>query len=142
GDLAHVLAGLRRRDVLRQRRRRHLERGELVDEPRDAIWIGAFVDAVQTWHPSALKQRRDRLVGGDHQVLDQAVGLRLYARGDRADVALVVERELVLGRFDHERASLRARTRQLRGGDPLRRKRRAPRVERVLVAGEAAVDML
>ena len=41
-------------------------------------------------------------------MLDQAVRLGLHARVDRADVALVVERELVLSRFDRERSSLRA----------------------------------
>jgi hypothetical protein len=46
----------------------------------DRARLGPLVDAVERRHLARLEQRRDRLVGGDHQVLDQPVRLGLLAR--------------------------------------------------------------
>ncbi len=83
-DRAHELGGLGAGHVLGQRRGGHLQRGELIDQPLDALGLGALVDAVQAGHAALLEQARDGLVGGDHQMLDQAVGLGLLARPDLA----------------------------------------------------------
>ena len=104
-DLADEAPRLRRGEVLGDRRRRHLERDELLDEPLDARGLGLLVDAVEGRLAALGEHGRDLLVGGDHQVLDQAVGLRLLGRADRAHVAGAVESELGLGAGDLERAA-------------------------------------
>ncbi len=124
-DLPEQLGCLRGGHVLGQRRRGHLERGELVGEALDALGLGALVDAVEARHAALLEQRRDGLVGGDHQVLDQAVGLGLRAREDRDDVAVLVERELGLLGVDDERAAALALALERGGG--LRARRAAAR---------------
>ncbi len=108
-DLAEQLGGLRARHALGQRRRRHVERRELRDEPFDAFGLGALVHAVQARRAALLEQPRDGFVGGDHQMLDQAVRLGLRARVDRGDVAALVEDELGLLGVDDERAGALAR---------------------------------
>ena len=66
--------------VLGHRRRRDVERRELRDEALDRLGLGALVDAVERRDLALVEQRRDALVGGDHQVLDEAVRLGLLAR--------------------------------------------------------------
>ena len=78
----------------------------------------------------ARKQRRDRLVGGDHQVLDQPVGLGLRARADLGDVAVLVEDELRLLGVDGQRPAPLARALQRRGRRARGRQRRRPRLAR------------
>ena len=73
GELARLLGG----DRLRQRRRRDLEGRELLDQPPDPLRVGLLVDPVERRHAAALEQLRDTLVGEDHQLLDQPVGLGL-----------------------------------------------------------------
>ena len=114
GDLAHELGRLRRGHPLGQRRRGHLQRGQLIDEPLDALGLGALVHAVQARHPALREQAGDGLVGRDHQVLDQAVGLGLHATEDVRDVAVLVERELGLLGVEHQRPAALALPRQRR----------------------------
>ncbi len=73
--------------------------------------LGALVHAKQARDALAREQPGDRLVGGDHQVLDQAVGLRLRAAQDLGDVALLVEHELGLLRVDRQRTPRCSRAR-------------------------------
>ena len=90
-----------------------------------------------------VEQRRDRLVGGDHQVLDQAVRLGLLDSAARAvDVAVAVEVELRLGRLDGERAAA-SRARLQRGGRRARgRQRLAPTAPAACSApAKIAVDL-
>ena len=68
------------RGLLGDRRRRHVERGELVGQPLDRLGLGPLVDAVEGGQRAVLEHGRDRLVGGDHQVLDQPVRLGLLDR--------------------------------------------------------------
>ena len=79
-DLRHQVGRLLRGHRLRARRGRHVERGQLVGEVLDARRLGPLVHAVERRQLARLKQRRHRLVGGDHQVLDQPVRLGLLAR--------------------------------------------------------------
>ncbi len=65
-------------------------------------------------------------VCGDHQVLDQAVGLGLRARPISRDIAVLVERKLGLLGVDHERAARLARLLQLGGRGASGRERPAP----------------
>ena len=76
-DLARELAGLARRQLFGQGRRRHVQGGELLDEEGDPLRLGLLVDPVQGWDAVLLAELGDPLVGQDHQVLDQPVGLRL-----------------------------------------------------------------
>ena len=128
--------------MLGQRRRGHLQRGELVGEALDALGLGALVHAVQARHAALLEQAGDGFVGGDHQVLDQAVGLGLRAREDREHVAVLVERELGLLGVDDERAAALALALQRGGGLARGAQRRAPRLGGGLAPGEDAVDLL
>ena len=56
-DLAEQLGGLRGGQRLGQRRRGHLQRGELVDEALDAGGLGALVHAVQAGHAALASSR-------------------------------------------------------------------------------------
>ena len=69
--------GLLGREPLAQRRGRHAERRQLLDQAFDPGRVGLGVDAVDRRHPLALEPLRDLLVGEDHQPLDQPVGLGL-----------------------------------------------------------------
>ena len=105
-DLAEELGGLRRGHVLRATAG--------VGTSSVASWsarrstrcgLGPLVHAIQARHRALGEQRGDSLVGGDHQVLDQPVGLGLHAGADRDDVAALVELELGLLGVDDERAA-------------------------------------
>ena len=115
-----------------------------VDQPLDALGLRALVHAIQARHASrSASSSRDRLVGGDHQVLDQAVGLGLRARADLDDVAALVEVELRLARestasaprCSRARCSAAAASRAAASGS-------AHGSARALGAGEDAVDAL
>ncbi len=141
-DLAEQLGRLRARHPLRQRRRRHVERGELRDEPFDALGLGSLVNAVQARRAALLEQPRDGFVGRDHQVLDQPVRLGLRAGVDRGDVAALVEDELGLLGVDDERSGALARRLQACGGRARGGERLGPRLLRALGGGEDAIDLL
>ncbi len=79
------------------------------------------MDAVEARRAPLLQQPGHGLVGRDHEVLDQAMGLGLRAGTDLADVAAPIKGELGLLRVEHQRALLLARA-------PQRRGRRARRV--------------
>ena len=90
-DLAYHYRRLRGGHALGHRRVGHLERGELIYQPFDALWARALVHSIQARHPALGEQSCDGFVGGDHQVLDQAVGLGRLLAGADAYVALGVE---------------------------------------------------
>ena len=102
--LRRQLGRLRRGDALRigQRRRRQVERGELLEQDRDPARVRVLVDAVERRRPATLAELGDALVGEDHQLLDQPVGLGLLDRVGADDVAVGVEAELGLGGRDLE----------------------------------------
>ena len=62
------------------RRRRQVERRELLDQGDHARPVGPLVDAVERRRPAAFELLGDALVGADHQLLDQRVRLRLLHR--------------------------------------------------------------
>ena len=79
----HLGGQLRRllgRHALGHRRRRHLEAGELLAQERDGRRVGPLVNAVEARQAVGRPGSRDPLVGQDHQLLDQAVRLRLLLR--------------------------------------------------------------
>ena len=98
--------------------------------------------AIQTGNALARKQPGDGLVGGDHQVLDQAVGLGLHARANLGDVSALVEDELGLLGVDRQRAAPLARVLQSASSPARRRQRRRPRLQWLLLSGEDPVDAL
>ena len=140
GDLGGALPRLLRRQRLGQRRRGHVERGQLLGQARDARGVRALVDAVERRQLARLQVAGDRLVGRDHQVLDQLVRLGLLARHDAGHVALVREVELRLDRLDGQRAALRPCGLERRGRRPRRGQRRGPRLLGALAAREDPVD--
>ena len=62
------------------------------DQALHARRVRRLVDAEQRRQLARLEQARDRLVGGDHQELDQPVRLGLLGRQQALDVALARER--------------------------------------------------
>ena len=143
-DLPHQLRGLRGRHVLRQRRRRHVERRELVDEALHALGLGAFVHTIKAGRTALGEQPRDRFVGGDHQVLDQAVGLGLQAYEHLLDMPVFVEDELRLGGVERQRTAVALAPillERCRRG-PRGRQRPGPRLACALAAGEDLIDLL
>ncbi len=81
---------------------------ELLEQALDAPRLGALVDAVQRRRLALGEQLRDGLVGGDHQVLDQAVRLGLHAARRARHRAAIVECELRLHGLDRQRAAAAA----------------------------------
>ncbi len=121
-DLPHQLGRPARAKALGKGRRGYVERGELRNQALDPRWIGALVDAVEGRDLSPLAELGDLLVGEDHQVLDQAVRLRLGDRFRSHDGAVGVEVELGLERLDLQGADATA-IGQRRGRPPRERKR-------------------
>ncbi len=140
GDRAEQVRRLRRGHRVGHRRCRHLQRGELAHETLHAAGIGTLVDAIEARHLALREQPRDRLVGGDHEVLDHPVGLGLHLSVHGQGVAPLVELELGLGRVDRERPRGLAAALQRRRGLAGRLQRRGPRLGSALAAREDAVD--
>jgi hypothetical protein len=107
-DLPHGLARLLRAHVLGQRRRRDVERLELLGQPLGGRRVGRFVHAVERGHLTVREVAGNLLVREDHQLLDRAVRLRLLLVVRRHYVAAVVELEDRLVRLDRQRAALDA----------------------------------
>ena len=131
---------LRRRHHVGHRGSRDVERCELGDEALDGLGLRTLVDAVERRDLALLEQRRDALVGRDHQVLDEAVRLRRRADALALDVAARIEGELGLRALDRQRAArlaprLQGGCRRPRGSERLR-----PRRVGRLVAREDPVD--
>jgi hypothetical protein len=134
-------SGLAGRGVLRQRRRRDVERRELVHHPGDPLGVGLLVDAVEAGDPLALDQLRDLFVGQDHQLLDQPVGLGLGDGLGCGHVPLVVEAEVGLGAV-HLELGAGAALRQCRGGSARERDRLGHVPGRLRAAGEDLIELV
>ena len=79
-DLARLrcdVSGGRRGELVRGRRCRHAEVGELGEQQLDGLWVGTLVDAVERLAAPRREQTRDGFVRDDHQLLDQRVRLGL-----------------------------------------------------------------
>ncbi len=77
GDRAGERSGILGRELLRRRRRRHAEVGELRQQMLDCLRVRALVHAVERLATPRREQLTDDLVRADHQLLDQHVGVRL-----------------------------------------------------------------
>ncbi len=151
---AHVLLHARRdrADQLRRLRRGHAARRAAGSAPRamragrqafDALRLGALVHAIQARHAALGEQRCDRLVGGDHQVLDQAVGLGLRARADAALTLPCSSKENSGSSESTISAPLCSRLRcSAAATSRAALERRSPRLGRALGAGEDAIHPL
>ena len=64
-------------DALGQRGRGNSERGQLLDQAFDALRVGLFVHPVERRDVASFQKLGHPLVGQDHQMLDQPVGLGL-----------------------------------------------------------------
>ena len=82
--------------------RRKVEGRQLLDQPADPLGIRLLVDAIEGGDATALEQLGDPLVGEDHQLLDQAVGLGLPHRVGADDLS-VLEPEIGLRALHVER---------------------------------------
>src|SRR3954466_11504400 len=128
-----------RRQVLADRRRRDVERGELLDQPQRTLAVGALVHAVERRDRLRVEQPLDLLVRRDHEVLDYPVRLGLLARPRRGDVAADAEVALRLACLDLERVLLQAALMQRRGDGARGLERLCPRFLRRLLPGEDAL---
>ena len=141
GQVRRLLGG----HVLGYRRRRHVEAGELLAQERDGRRVGALVNAVEGRQAVVGQVAGDLLVGQDHELLDQAVRLRLLLMAHTGHVAVGVELEGRLGVADLDGVSPPGeRTRDLPcDGEPVRPRSLGagpPREDLVhLAVGEALV---
>ena len=142
GDLTDQVGCLCRKQGVGHRRRGHAKRGELLHQPADALRIGALVDSVQTRDLCFGELARDRFVGGDHQMLDQTMGLGLRTEHNRKHVAAIVKGELGLLGVDHERPTGLAGGLQRGGGGSRGSQRSTPRLRRARGAGKDTIDLL
>ena len=72
------------------------------------LGIGLFVNAMQRTQTALLQVSRDGLVGGEHELLDQAVRDVAFAAHDAGHAALGVEGEHALGQIEIHGAAARA----------------------------------
>ena len=136
GELPRLLRG----DRVGQGRRRDVEGRELLDQPADALGIGLFVDPVEGRDAATLEQLGDPLVGEDHQVLDQAMGLGLL-HGLGTDHLTVLETELGLEALYLERGA-RPAAGERRRGLARERQRLGDRIGGPPPAGEDLVELV
>ena len=93
------------------------------------------MDAVERVAPAAREELGDGLVGEDHQLLDQGVGLRLRLEPRALHAALAVEREVDLAALDPERTAVEAASAQL-GRDAVGQAERLGKLGLGFLAGE------
>src|SRR5204863_8030323 len=109
--------------------------------PSDSLRIGLLVDPVERRDAPPLKELGDPLVGEDHQVLDELVGLGLEHRPGADHGSVAVELELGLERLDLERSDGPAGGERRRG--PTREAERiADGRRRLGPAGEELVELV
>ena len=77
-------------------------------EVDDAFGIGLFVDAVDGGHAEAMVPVGDALVGGEHELFDEAVGPGAVGAEDALHLAFVVEVDDGLGKIEVDGAALLA----------------------------------
>ena len=82
-------------------------RQELL-EPGDLERVGFLVDAVQPRHVAGVEELRNRLVGEQHELLDDAVRDVPLARDDLFDPPLLVQHDLGLLEIEVDRAEAAA----------------------------------
>ena len=106
--LAALGAGLHAPDGQRSETERVAEaRGELL-ELDHAARVGLLVDAVERGHAEVFEPDGDALVGGEHELLDEAVGPGALGAGDAAHLAVLVELDDRLGQVEVDAAALLA----------------------------------
>ena len=66
----------------------------------DAAWFGLLVDAVERRDAEILKPDGDTLVGGEHELFNEAVGPGAFGAGDAAHLAVLVELDDRLGEIE------------------------------------------
>ena len=79
---------------------------------------GRVVDAIDQRRPLCFERFGRSDIGGDHELLDQTMGIEPGRADDAAHAALVVEQDLPLGQIEVERRALGARQGQARIGAP------------------------
>ena len=113
-------------------------------EVDDAFGVGLFVDAVDGGHADAMVPVGDALVGGEHELFDEAVGPGAIGAEDALHLAFVVEVDDGLGKIEVDGAALLALAVEDFGEGEhaleLRDERRELGTSR-FVAGEDGVDL-
>jgi len=97
------VGSLLRAHALGDRRRGHIERGQLLDHELDRLGVGALVHAVERGEAGVGQIAGHALVGQDHELLDHPVGLGLRLVAHAGHAPLGVELEDRLGRVDLQR---------------------------------------
>ena len=101
-DLGGQLSGLGSGEALGHRGGRQIERRQLLHQALDPLRVGLLVDAVEGRDATPLQVLGHLLVGEDHQVLDQPMGLAGGHRFGPDNRAVAIELELGLERLDLE----------------------------------------
>ncbi len=105
---AALAAGLYALDRKWPEAERIAEAGGELFELDDAARFGLLVDAVERRDAEIFKPDGDALVGGEHELLDEAVGPGALGAGDAAHLAVLVELDDRLGQIEIDGAALLA----------------------------------
>ena len=97
-----------RLDGVRRRAEAVAERRDELLELLDLERVGLLVDAVERRHVVVVEVLRDRLVGDQHELLDQPMRDVALGRDDRLDHPLVVEDDLGFLQVEVDRAAAAA----------------------------------
>ena len=104
--VAPVAAGLDALDGQGAEAERVAEAGGQLFELDHAARLGLLVDAIERGHAEVFKPGGDALVGGEHELFNEAVGPGALGLGDAAHLALLVELDDRLGQVEVDAAAL------------------------------------
>ena len=104
--VAPLAAGLDALDGQSAEAERVAEAGGQLFKLDDAAGLGLLVDAIDRGHAEVFKPGGDALVGGQHELFDEAVGPGALGLGDAAHLALLVELDDRLGQIEVDAAAL------------------------------------
>ena len=103
---AALAAGLHAAHGQRSKTERMTEAGGELFKLNNAARIGLLVNAVERGDAEILKPDGDALIGGEHELLDEAIGPGALGAGDAAHLAVLVELDDRLGQIEIDGAAL------------------------------------
>ena len=104
--IAALAAGLYALHRQRSKAERIAEASGELFKLDDAARFGFLVDAVERRHAEIFNPDGDALVGGEHELFDEAVGPGALGAGDAAHLAVLVELDDGLGKIEIDRPAL------------------------------------
>ena len=106
--VAAVSPGLDAPDRQRAEAQRVTEAGGQFLELDDAAGLGLLVNSVERGHAEILGPGGDALVGGQHELFNEAIGPSALGLGHAAHLPLLIELDHRLGKIEIDAAALRA----------------------------------